>query len=135
MAGGLGPGRGPLASKHHRGEESGKYVHGAGLEGAHLKMMDERGSRRPDCRPLLASLLGFDAPASWAQSLNVLVQLAASMRANKRGGALLVVPAESQTRRESIMQPITYGIRPFFSELADLMQEPKAERRRWQEAL
>ena len=84
---------GLLVVKHHRGEESGKYVNVAVLEGDHLKMIDERASSLPDCPPLLASLLGFDAPASWAQSLNVLVQLAASMRAHKRGGALLVVPS------------------------------------------
>ena len=84
---------GLLVVKHHRGEESGKYVNVAVLEGDHLKMIDERASSLPDCPPLLASLLGFEAPASWAQSLNVLVQLAASMRAHKRGGALLVVPS------------------------------------------
>jgi hypothetical protein len=126
---------GLLVIKHHRGEESGKYVNVAVLEGDRLMMIDETASSLPDCPPLLTSLLGFDAPASWAQSLNVLVQLAASMRAHRRGGALLVVPSGSQAWRESIVQPITYGIRPFFSELADLMQEPKAERRRWQEAL
>jgi hypothetical protein len=126
---------GLLVIKHHRGEESGKYVNVAVLEGDRLMMIDETASSLPDCPPLLTSLLGFDAPASWAQSVNVLVQLAASMRAHGRGGALLVVPADSEAWRESIVQPITYGIRPFFSELADLMQEPKAERRRWQEAL
>src|SRR5207248_8845125 len=31
--------------------------------------------------------------------------------------------------------PINYAIRPFFSELAELLQEPRTERRRWQEAL
>jgi hypothetical protein len=126
---------GLLVVKHHRGEESGKYVNVAVLEGDHLKMIDERASSLPDCPPLLASLLGFDAPASWTQSLNVLVQLAASMRTHKRGGALLVVPSESEAWRASIVQPILYAIRPFFSELAELMSHPAAERRRWQEAL
>jgi hypothetical protein len=126
---------GLLVVKHHRGEESGKYVNVAVLEGDHLKMIDERASSLPDCPPLLASLLGFDAPASWAQSLNVLVQLAASMRAHKRGGALLVVPSGSETWRASIVQPILYAIRPFFSELAELINHPAADRRRGQEAL
>jgi hypothetical protein len=126
---------GLLVVKHHRGEESGKYVNVAVLEGDFLKMIDERASSLPDCPPLLASLLGFDAPASWAQSLNVLVQLAASMRAHKRGGALLVVPSESEAWRASIVQPILYAIRPFFSELAELMSHPAAERPRWQDAL
>src|SRR5204862_4680238 len=78
---------GLLVIKHHRGEESGKYVNVAVLEGDRLMMIDETASSLPDCPPLLTSLLGFDAPASWAQSLNVLVQLAASMRAHGRGGA------------------------------------------------
>lgn len=126
---------GLLVIKHHRGEESGKYVNVAVLEGDRLMMIDETASSLPDCPPLLTSLLGFDAPASWGQSLHVLVQLAASMRAHKRGGALLVVPSGSQAWRESIVQPISYAIRPFFSELADLMQEPRTDKRRWQEAL
>jgi len=126
---------GLLVIKHHRGEESAKFVNVAVLEGDRLMMIDEKASSLPDCPPLLTSLLGFDSPASWAQSLNVLVQLAASMREHRRGGALLVVPSGSDTWRESIVQPIMYGVRPFFSELADLMQEPRTERRRWQEAL
>jgi hypothetical protein len=126
---------GLLVLKHNRGEESGKYVNVAVLEGDYLKMIDERASSLPDCPPLLASLLGFDAPASWAQSLNVLVQLAASMRAHKRGGALLVVPSGSEAWRQSIVQPIVYAIRPFFAELAELISHPAIERRQWQEAL
>ncbi len=125
---------GLLVIKHHRGEESGKYVNVAVLEADVLKMIDEGASSLPDCPPLLASLLGFDAPASWSQSLNVLVQPAASMRAHKRGGALLVVPSGSDTWRESIVQPVLYSVRPF-SELAELMSDPAEEKRRWQEAL
>lgn len=126
---------GQLVIKHHRGEESAKFVNVAVLEGDRLMMIDEKASSLPDCPPLLTSLLGFEAPASWAESLNVLVQLAASMRAHRRGGALLVVPSGSDAWRESIVQPINYAIRPLFSELADLMQEQRTEKRRWQEAL
>ena len=126
---------GLLVIKHHRGEESGKYVNVAVLEADQLKMIDEQASSLPDCPPLLASLLGFDTPASWAQSLNVLVQLAASMRAHHRGGTLLVVRSGSEAWRESIVQPILYGVRPFFSELSDLMSDPASDKRRWQEAL
>src|SRR5215831_10987608 len=125
---------GLLVIKHHRGEESGKYINVAVLEGDRLMMIDERASSLPDCPPLLTSLLGFDAPASWADSVNVLVQLAASMRAHGRGGALLVVPSGSDTWRESIVQPISYAIKPFFSELSQLMQDQKGGKR-WQEAL
>ena len=126
---------GVLVVKHHRGEESGKFINVAVLEGDRLMMIDEHASSLPDCPPLLTSLLGFDAPASWAQSLNVLVQLAASMRSHRRGGALLVVPAGSQTWRESIVHPIVYSVQPIFAELTDLMNDPSTGKRRWQEAL
>ena len=125
---------GLLVIKHHRGEESGKYINVAVLEGDRLMMIDERASSLPDCPPLLTSLLGFEAPASWADSVNVLVQLAASMRAHRRGGALLVVPSGTTTWRESIVHPILYAVQPYFSELTDLMNDPARERHRWQEA-
>lgn len=125
---------GLLVVKHHRGEEAVKFINVAVLEGDRLKMIDEHASSLPDCPPLLTSLLGFDAPASWAQSLNVLVQLAASMRAHARGGALLVVPSSTSTWRQSIVQPILYSVVPYFSELTDLMNNPATERQRWQEA-
>jgi hypothetical protein len=126
---------GLLVIKHHGGEESGKFVNVAVLEGDHLKIVDERASSLPDCPPLLTSLLGFDAPASWSESVNVLVQLAVSMRAHRRGGALLVVPAGTETWRESIVRPISYAISPSFAELVDLMGETPPDRRVWQDAL
>ena len=126
---------GLLVIKHHRGDESGKFVNVAVLEGDRLKIVDERASSLPDCPPLLTSLLGFDAPSSWAQSVNVLVQLAVSMRAHRRGGALLVVPAGTDAWRESIVRPISYSVSPKFDELAELMRDTRADRRVWQEAL
>jgi DNA integrity scanning protein DisA with diadenylate cyclase activity len=83
----------------------------------------------------VTSLLGFQEPASWEHSVNVLVQLAVSMRGHGRGGALLVVPAGSNTWRESMVRPISYVVAPHFSELADLMRDPSDHRRVWQEAL
>ena len=127
---------GLLVIKHHRGEESGKFVNVAVLEGDQIKVIDERASSLPDCPELLTSLLGFDSPASWVQSVNVLVQLAVSMRAHRRGGALLVVPAGSDDWRESIVQPILYAASPAYSVLVDLMAETEDQRRhpRWLEA-
>jgi len=119
---------GLLVIKHHRGDESGKFVNVAVLEGDRLKIVDERASSLPDCPPLLTSLLGFDAPSSWAQSVNVLVQLAVSMRAHRRGGALLVVPAGTDAWRESIVRPISYSVSPKFDELAELMRDTRADR-------
>src|SRR5438093_4297651 len=133
-------GPGLLVIKHHRGEESGKFVNVAVLEGDQIKIVDEHASSLPDCPPLLTSLLGFDSPASWVpgiDSINVLVQLAVSMRAHGRGGLLLVVPAGSDAWQESIVQPILYTLRPPFDELADLMRQTEQdmrEQRRWQDA-
>ena len=84
---------GLLVVKQHRGGEQAKYGNVAVLEGDQIKFVDEKASSLPDCPSLLTSLLGFDSPASWADSVNVLVQLAVSMRAHGRGGLLLVVPA------------------------------------------
>jgi hypothetical protein len=121
----------------HRVSESGKFVNIVVLEGDRIKVVDERASSLPDCPPLLTSLLGFESPSSWHDSVNVLVELAVSMRAHGRGGSLLVVPGATETWRESIVRPITYPVLPRFSELADLMREHDDSRseRRWQDAL
>jgi hypothetical protein len=128
---------GLLVIKHHRGEQSGKYVNVAVLEGDQIKIVDEQASSLPDCPELLTSLLGFDSPASWIDSVNVLVQLAVSIRAHGRGGSLLVVPAASESWRQSIVDPIVYSIAPPFRELAVLMREGGDGRQAhvWQEAL
>jgi hypothetical protein len=115
---------GLLVVKHHRGEESRKYINVAVLEGDLIKVVDEGASSAPDCPKLLTSLLGFDSPASWIRSVNPMVQLAVSMRAHGRGGSLLVVPAGSNAWRESIVQPIAYEVSPPFVELANLTRAP-----------
>jgi len=111
---------GLLVVKHHRGDDSGKFVNVAVLEGDQIKVVDEQASSLPDCPPLLSSLLGFDSPASWAKgldSVNVLVQLAVSMRAHGRGGLMLIVPAGDAAWQESIVRPIPYAVAPAFGEL------------------
>jgi hypothetical protein len=128
---------GLLVIKHHSGEEAGKFVNVAVLEGDMIKLVDQRASNQPDCPALLTSLLGFESPASWAHSVNVLVQLAVSMRAHGHGGCVLVVPAGSETWRESIVQPIPYAVSPSFLALAELSRETPddSDRRVWQEAI
>jgi hypothetical protein len=123
---------GLLIIKHHRGEEASKYVNVAVLEGDIVKMVDETASSLPDCPPLVTSLLGFTAPTR-TQSLDVLVELAVSMRAHKRGGALLVVPADTDRWKESIVWPMQYAVTPSFAELFELLQETPEDRRVWQE--
>ena len=127
---------GLLVIKQHRGGEHTKFANIAVLEADQIKVVDEKASALPECPSLLSSLLGFDTPASWSDSVNVLVQLAVSMRAHKRGGLLLVVPAESDRWRESIVHPIAYELSPPFSVLADLMTARAATRDRlWEDAL
>jgi hypothetical protein len=128
---------GLLVVKHHRGEESGKFVNVAVLEADEIKIVDQRSSSLPDGPAVLTSLVRFDSPASWVDSLGVLVQLAVSMRGHGRGGLLLVVPDASDGWRDSIVRPIPYAVSPPFSELAILSRETQAARRRpeWQESL
>ena len=114
---------GLLVVKHARGERTGKYVNVAVLEGDQCKVIDENAKSLPDCPTLLTSLLGFDTPLSRGGSIGLLVQLAVSMRAHRRGGSLLVVPSGSDAWRESIVAPIAYAVQPPFRELASLMRE------------
>ena len=111
---------GLVVIKHHRGDALAKYVNVAVLQGDQIKVIDEHASSLPDCPELLTSLLGFDSPASWAGSVNVLVQLAVSIRAHRRGGLLLLVPRDTETWRQSIVQPMRYEVTPPFQELAAL---------------
>ena len=126
-----------LVVKHHRGEKTGKYVNVAVLEGDQVKLVDESASTLPDCPALVTSLLGFDSPASWLGSMNVLVQLAVSMRAHGRGGLLLVVPATSETWRDSMVAPMPYAISPPYRGLGELLRDGTSSKKndRFQQAL
>jgi len=124
---------GLLVVKHRR-SEAGKFVNVVVLEGDRIKIVDEGASGLPDCPALLTSLLGFRAPASRDEGVNALVELAVSMRAHGRGGSLLVVPAGTTAWRESILQPVVYGVVPY-TELADLMREERRHDREWEDAL
>ena len=109
---------GLLVIKHHNGEETRKFVNVAVLEGDQIKMVDEEASGRPDSPHLLRSLLQFDSPESGWKSVITVVRLAVSMRQHGRGGTLLLVPAESESWRESIMQPMPYAVSPPFVQLS-----------------
>lgn len=124
---------GLLVVKYRRAQDPGKFINVAVLKGDQVKVVDEESTNQPDCPTLLDSLLGFGS----ADPVNVLVQLAASMRAHGRGGALLVVPQGSEAWRQSILWPVPYAISPPYSELAELMRQDAGNRseRPWQEAL
>jgi hypothetical protein len=127
---------GLLVIKHRRGDEYKKFANVAVLEGDEVKIVDEGGANLPDCPSLVTSLLGFHSPAFGDESVNVLVQLAVSMRAHRRGGSLLVVPHGTTAWRESIVHPIPYPVVPAYPELARLMRRESDESdRRWQDAV
>lgn len=126
---------GVLVLKYSRGEEFGKYGNVVVFGGEQVKVVDEKGSRGPDCPSLVSLLLGAYAPGARAGPANVLLQLAVSMRAHGRGGSLLVVPHGSDRWRDSIVSPIHYEVAPPFTELAErVRREPEAgDRSAWQE--
>src|SRR5262249_22928489 len=126
---------GLLVIKYRRGQDSGKFVNVAVLKGNQVKIVDEEGASLPDCPTLISSLLGSGSRSSSSDSVNAFVQLAVSMRAHGRGGALLVVPQGSELWRESIMWPAPYSVAPPFSELAELMRQGEGMRseRTWRE--
>ncbi|MGI4022531.1 MAG: putative sensor domain DACNV-containing protein [Janthinobacterium lividum] len=113
---------GLLVIKHRRIDGVGKFVNVATLKGDQIKVVDEISYNSPDRPPIINSLLGFTSPYTEKDSVNILVQLAASMRAHGRGGSLLVVPADTEEWRDSIIHPITYPVSAAFSGLADLSE-------------
>jgi len=126
---------GLLVIKHRRINGFGKFINVAVVKGDEIKIIDEYSKSLPDCPALLTSLLDYNSPSGWNDSVNVLVQLAASMRAHGHGGSLLVVPSENDEWRDSIIRPITYPVVPAFDELKKLLQMKVNERALslWQE--
>ncbi|NEU07925.1 hypothetical protein GZH53_06335 [Flavihumibacter sp. R14] len=124
-----------LVIKHRRFDGFGKFVNIAVLKGDQVKIIDQGSAYKPDCPTLLTSLLGFRAPGD--KSVNVLIQLAVSMRAHKRGGLLLVVPSGTEDWRESILHPVKYAVTQSPSTLAQLMMFDDGERgsSAWKSAL
>lgn len=112
---------GLLVVKHRRLDAFGKFVNVAILQGDQIKLVDERLVSLADYPPMLTSMLDFNLPAVWVDSVNVLVELAVSMRAHGRGGLLLLVPTGNEAWRESILHPVSYPLVPVFGGLTDLM--------------
>ena len=121
----LGPGL--LVVKHRIHDDSAKFRNVAVFEGDQVKILSRQDADASDHPALLKSLLAPDSTDAEDGSVDVLIRLAISMRAHKRGGTLLVVPAASQRWRESIVPPIPYAIEPLFTELADLVLEDSEE--------
>ena len=114
---------GLLVVKHRIHEDSPKFRNVAVFEGEHVKILSREAAAGADAPDLLRPLLGPESEPGKDEPLDVLLRLAVSMRAHKRGGTLLVVPAGTEAWRESIVRPIAYAVEPPFTELADLLLE------------
>jgi hypothetical protein len=110
---------GLLVIKNHSGDESRKFINVAVLEGDQVKVVDERDCGSPHCPHILNSLMGLDGAAAEDLAVDTMVRLAVAMREHGRGGSLLVVPADTDAWRESIVQPMRYAVSPPFRELAN----------------
>ena len=128
---------GLLVVKHRRIDGFGKFANVAILKGEQIKIVDEKGTSLPDCPALLKSLLAFTATDTDDSSVNVLIQLAASMRAHGHGGSLLVVPNGKDDWRHSIVYPFQYSVSPSYSALTDLLRQDLQDRdeNRWLNAV
>ncbi|MET3113366.1 hypothetical protein AAKU52_001089 [Pedobacter sp. CG_S7] len=128
---------GLLVIKHRRIYGFGKYTNVAVLKGEQIKIVDTTSPRSHDWPTMLLTLLDLMAPSYWNDSVNVLIQLAVSMRAHQRGGTLLVVPSDNNNWLQSIVKPIVYGVQPSFSGLTKLLIEDRKDASQifWQTAL
>ncbi|MES2427888.1 MAG: hypothetical protein V4560_12995 [Bacteroidota bacterium] len=127
---------GLLVIKHSRIDGFGKFVNIAVLKGDEIKIIDEQNTGLLNCPALMDSLLGMPAPFVDG-SVNIMVELAASMRIHGRGGLVLIVPEHSDKWKDSIIHPINYPVVPPFNGITKLMKQDKCDRVKtdWQEAL
>jgi DNA integrity scanning protein DisA with diadenylate cyclase activity len=121
----LGPGL--LVVKHRVQDDSAKFRNVAVFEGEEVKVLSREDAHASDHPALLRSLLAPESADGVDDSADVLIRLAVSMRAHRRGGTLLVVPAATEAWRESIVQPVAYSVDPAFTELRDLVLEDTEE--------
>lgn len=128
---------GLLVVKHRRITGLGKFTNVAVLRGDQIKIVNEDSGLLPDSPPILNSLLGIDSSAVWNNPVNVLIQIAVSMRAHRRGGILLVTPSNHEGWKESIVHPMQYPVSPAFCGVADLIRQDsdKVSEIYWQTAL
>lgn len=112
---------GLMVIKRRRMLGLGKFTNIAVLKGDQVKVVDEDFGGLPDSPEILNALLGYHELSAWSQPVNVLIQVAVSMRAHQRGGSVLVVPSGSNKWLDSIIQPMQYPVVPAFCGLADLV--------------
>jgi hypothetical protein len=113
---------GLLVVKHPRVDGFGKFVNVAILRGDQLQIVDNDNHGVSDCQALRRFLPGTGAGADGAGGADdVLVELAASMRAHGRGGLVLVVPTGSGQWQQSIVQPMSYPVTPAYAGISQVL--------------
>ena len=119
----LGPGL--LVVKHRIHEDSAKFRNVAVFEGEQVKVLSRQAADASDHPAAAAVAARAGVPERRADgSVDVLLRLAVSMRAHKRGGTLLVVPARDRGAGGSrSCGPSPTRCEPPFTELADLVLE------------
>ncbi|MGE6220257.1 putative sensor domain DACNV-containing protein [Nubsella zeaxanthinifaciens] len=126
-----------LVVKHRRMAGFGKFTNVAVLKGDQIKIVNENAPKTGECPSILLSLLDLTAESYWSDAANILIQLAVSMRAHGRGGAVLVVPQDKDDWKQSVIHPISYALTPAFKGLADLVRRDRDDSSEifWQTAL
>ncbi|HEX8350558.1 MAG TPA: hypothetical protein VF598_11390 [Hymenobacter sp.] len=125
---------GLLVVKHRRADGFGKFINVAILRGDQLQLVDAENVAVDDCPALQAFLPGQGLPTETGEIDNVMVELAAVMRAHGRGGLVLVVPPGSSQWQESIVQPMSYPVLPAYIGIAEGRQHEQA-RWKWEEQI
>src|SRR6266571_8709861 len=114
---------GLLVVKYRRDDPSAKFANIAVLDGAVVKFIEQEPAAMSEAPPALGSLLAFYSSAGRNESDNILVRVAIAMRAHGRGGALLIVPGNTDVWLDSIVQPITYSVIPPFPDIGTFLQQ------------
>lgn len=128
---------GLLVVKHKHLDGFGKFTNVVVLQGDQMKMVDEKNTALQDFPEIISSLIAMPLPGVTGDSLNILIEIAASMRSHNRGGLVLIVPCDNENWRESIIQPMSYPITPRFTGVSELLKEEKCNRNKleWQQAM
>lgn len=118
---------GVLVFKHRHVDDTVKYVNMAVLDGDVVKVVDEDVAMPGNCPQLVSFLLGYQSRTAQGGAGNLLVQLAVSMRAHRRGGILLIVQGDSDWP-SSMALPLSYGLAPPYTVLGDALRQNVRER-------
>ncbi len=128
---------GLMVVKYRRTDGHGKFANLAVLVGDQIKLVDENSIEDSNSPDILSAILGTASPGYWNRSVNVLVQLALSMRAHERGGALLIVPSDNREWRDSTIKPLSYDLFPPYPGLHNVLKQHHEQRKSqsWQAAM